>query len=1154
VVYAEATAGAQAQGFNPSVLAPSAKPPPTNRLRATASPSRGLDMPPNADKTFVTVRRVAVIGAFPEMEEENAAFAAKLQGQRMSIAQIFMAARDLQLAYLKAYPLARISFPVKEFPTGDVRIAISDGYIEKIDLSTVPADLRDLVQWRLEPLMGKRHLTAREYQRRTQLIGYLAGVAGQVTTQPGAALDSNVLMVEVTESRLVSSSVIDNRLPTEFGTWSFSKSASLNNALGLGEQLTFSASSTPDFDHFFDGSAKAQAYSGDVSAPIGADGLMVGAGYLSSRSRPTPWEGAFPSEELVAGERASNKFDRAYMRAAYPLFLTIDQCLKIQATYEYIDSRTRVGPAPLGLAPAGGWITDASHDNYSAARLSSEGMSQISWWEWGAKATGLAVYSTGLGGRTAWNSPIFGTPLSRPGSGPNFSKLAVKGRIDVGLPEDFRLAFVARAQTSFGQPLMITENLTLDGYDAVSGFASGTLNVDRGVTLRSELSRPFQLEFMGANATVAPYVFGAWGRGVHERAFPGEPKNVRAETFGGGLRADTSITGAPFGESLSFEIGKDFSNIPFRESGYRANVSFSVKYAGNPFDPDVSPVTGIPTKGTVKGPPPATTTSATAWNGFYAGLNAGYSWDPLSQSETASFPVWNGLDSFDPAHSPPLGIASALGATGMSGTNAGGFIGGAQVGYSRQFNNFVIGAEADIQGSNTRNRHEFLNGTPSSNLVVQNGQFALLDEFAMTHVEHEKNVDWLGTLRGRIGYLITPTLLGYATGGLAFGGVRAGAVVSQAWGGDANTLGQALQSSGSVGHFSDVRLGWTIGAGIEWMFARDMSLKAEYLYYDLGDARYPSSSLTTIEPNSGFSNIILPINRVRFRGDVARVGLNYHFGLSGEALAPPPPSPISTGLYAGLNVGYSWDARPTVATTSVPARSDLDQGIFSFNPASALSATGFSNSNADGALGGGQFGYNYRTDKFVLGLETDVQGAAVKGRGGFSNAATATVAGVQPAGLIQTSIANEKSLDWLGTLRGRAGYLVTPTLLGYATVGLAFGGVSAHSLAAQGAASNLLPLRSTNVIGHICDTRVGWTIGGGLEWMFSPKMSLKVEYLYYDLGQLGFSPGVLATSSVVASGVNTVALASRTEYDGHITRLGLNYHFGPVAALSTLVK
>jgi outer membrane immunogenic protein len=76
------------------------------------------------------------------------------------------------------------------------------------------------------------------------------------------------------------------------------------------------------------------------------------------------------------------------------------------------------------------------------------------------------------------------------------------------------------------------------------------------------------------------------------------------------------------------------------------------------------------------------------------------------------------------------------------------------------------------------------------------------------------------------------------------------------------------------------------------------------------------------------------------------------------------------------------------------------------------------------------------------------------------------------------------SLNWFGTVRGRVGYLITPTILAYGTAGFAYGGVSG------------------NVTGY-SNTRTGWTGGGGLEWKFAPNWTVKLEYLFVNLDSGG---------------------------------------------------
>ncbi len=175
----------------------------------------------------------------------------------------------------------------------------------------------------------------------------------------------------------------------------------------------------------------------------------------------------------------------------------------------------------------------------------------------------------------------------------------------------------------------------------------------------------------------------------------------------------------------------------------------------------------------------------------------------------------------------------------------------------------------------------------------------------------------------------------------------------------------------------------------------------------------------------------------------------------------------------------------------------------------------------------------------MLGVEADIQGVA----GSHSSSAVASAlfnpvlagTGVQFASV-------SKSLDYLGTVRGRLGYLVTPSLLVYGTGGLAYGGVNANTNIFQ---AFLPPAGAAPAIfaaGAFSDTRVGWTAGGGVEWMFWPNWSAKVEYLYYDLGNVTY--GVPGLVNVLAGVLNYASVAQSTSrFDGHVVRAGVNYHF-----------
>ena len=181
-----------------------------------------------------------------------------------------------------------------------------------------------------------------------------------------------------------------------------------------------------------------------------------------------------------------------------------------------------------------------------------------------------------------------------------------------------------------------------------------------------------------------------------------------------------------------------------------------------------------------------------------------------------------------------------------------------------------------------------------------------------------------------------------------------------------------------------------------------------------------------------------------------------------------------TGFYAGINAGYGWGT------------SDWDIPPVQTDP--------------KGFMVGGTLGYNYQTGSFVWGFEGDIAWSDVKGS--------------VDCGLGLTC---ETANRWLGTARGRLGYAFD-RWLPYVTGGAAFGDVRA----------------SINPIGLTAtETRVGWTVGGGLEYAFLGNWTAKVEYLYVDLGS--FDTGF------------TAPIQNNVSFKEHIVRGGLNYKFsGPV--------
>ena len=147
-------------------------------------------------------------------------------------------------------------------------------------------------------------------------------------------------------------------------------------------------------------------------------------------------------------------------------------------------------------------------------------------------------------------------------------------------------------------------------------------------------------------------------------------------------------------------------------------------------------------------------------------------------------------------------------------------------------------------------------------------------------------------VRGRIGYLFAPTLLVYATGGLAYGQANTNTSIWQA-GNYTITIfpgfgfpfsSNVTAGGGAFGTFSDTRVGWTVGGGLEWMFLPNWSAKIEYLYYDLGRVTNYLSPLALTATKSGeffssraLATVGIPMSSTRFNDNIVRVGLSYHF-------------------------------------------------------------------------------------------------------------------------------------------------------------------------------------------------------------------------------------------------------------------------------------
>lgn len=544
----------------PSRVTPSTLAPPTGPSGAiTITSPAGLAPPANAANLSVAISNVTVEGGFPELAAETAAITARIRGRRVTVAEIFATANAIEQAYAaRGYVLVRVAVPPQQLKNGGMlRLVVIDGFVEGVDVKGVPERQRALVQARLASLIGKRHVTLAEIERRLILASDVPGLVLSSTITRGAAPGGTLLVLEATWTPALGTLGFDNRLPRSLGNWELNGAVAVNSPLGYGEQFYGAASTGYDLGKVFNATTPMQLLGAGAVLPIGVDGWKINPEYTNSVTRPAPFPGAPPDVGYY------QRFD---LRASYPLILTRAQALTFQGTYEWAQEH---------LSPIG-FDTDIYDDQYNVARLQLEDHLRLPF----GLLAGTLVFSQGLGGRGETQAALTGVPLSQQGAFPTFSKLGLDATWTQPLPYDLQGALIGQAQTSFGHPLFIAEQFSLDGSQAASAYPLGTFSVDEGATLRGEIQRPYPFGWTQGRGTVAPYIFGAASQGWIDEPTAVQIGHISAESFGVGVRlgADAATPVLPLGATFSVELARGFSNVVGEGQVYRANVAFAVKF------------------------------------------------------------------------------------------------------------------------------------------------------------------------------------------------------------------------------------------------------------------------------------------------------------------------------------------------------------------------------------------------------------------------------------------------------------------------------------------------------------------------------------------------------------------------------------------------
>jgi outer membrane immunogenic protein len=237
----------------------------------------------------------------------------------------------------------------------------------------------------------------------------------------------------------------------------------------------------------------------------------------------------------------------------------------------------------------------------------------------------------------------------------------------------------------------------------------------------------------------------------------------------------------------------------------------------------------------VKAPPMAPAVAAYSWTGFYLGGEVGYGWASDTTTVVTQTSLTPGF---------PVGFSSTRNLTGI--------LGGVNAGFNYQISQFVIGLDGDYTWANLTGSTTDVSPTTADVAV------------------HSDKIDWIATVTGRLGVLVSNNVLFYGKGGWAWA----------EWKDNSSTFNPTQTTLLNTSSSAETRDGWTAGVGIEWGFAPGWSAKVEYDHIGFATANFAST-----EVNARTGAVSFPLRSATSDLDMVKGGIMYHFNFGGGAIA-----------------------------------------------------------------------------------------------------------------------------------------------------------------------------------------------------------------------------------------------------------------------------
>ncbi len=518
----------------------------------------GARPPAGAESVELTIDGVRFEGdvcPLPAAAERLTQALARREGRKLDVAELYDRVHEMEQEIADAgWVLTRVQIPPQQISPGQpVTIRVVNGYIEKIDVSALPEPVREPVEARLSKLVNAPLPRRADIERALLVAGDLGGLSLRSAFAPGDRPGGAKIILEGSFKRVTGTVGGDRQASPSVGGWGANNSFTLNNLLGASEQIYLAYQGDPGTA--LKANARMRILAGGALYPIGEDGLILSPELVWARIVPISRKNVPDSE---------NKMGRAAARVSYPAVRQVDRTVIGFFAVEAITQRVQATDFGITL----------SSDSYLALRAGLDAQEILSPM---TSLFGSLKISHGLGSIGS----VFGVSAdansTHIGARSDFVKLNASVGANAQLGPLGAFVFL-RGQTSFGAPLFNSEQLSLDGSDALSSLSPGVYAVDEGAILRGELRHSYAIDAPVA-ATVTPYAFTAFGAGVIYNATAVENASTRATGAGAGVRARLwQASDQTQSVSVGVEFGRAWISSASRTQASRVNVFLGVNF------------------------------------------------------------------------------------------------------------------------------------------------------------------------------------------------------------------------------------------------------------------------------------------------------------------------------------------------------------------------------------------------------------------------------------------------------------------------------------------------------------------------------------------------------------------------------------------------